>query len=332
MNKTRIRQGAIGVVVVAIAAGIAYLAVERARSGIPADTLYGNVETREVNLAFNAEGRVDKELKREGDTVKAGDLLATLDPSTYASAVKLAEAKRDAAKAALDLLEAGTRPEQIAEAKAAVAGAKATLANAEATFKRQEKLTSTDVASHQAYDDALRARDAAIAALDQAQAARDQAVNGPRPQEIAQAKAQYQAAESMVALSKTQLANTKLSAPANGIIMTRVVEPGTVVLPGASIYSMAIAGEVWVRAFAPEPMLSRVAPGTEVKVTADGGGTWKGRIGYVSPVAEFTPKTVETPELRTQLVYRLRVRIENPDQRLRQGMPVTITLPEADKG
>jgi HlyD family secretion protein len=120
-----------------------------------------------------------------------------------------------------------------------------------------------------------------------------------------------------------------LKAPSDGIVMTRVIEPGTVVLPGSTVYSVAITGEVWVRAFVPEPMLSRVAPGTTVLVFTDGrpNQPYHGRIGYVSPAAEFTPKTVETPELRTQLVYRIRVRIIDPDSGIRQGQPVTIRLP-----
>ena len=111
--------------------------------------------------------------------------------------------------------------------------------------------------------------------------------------------------------------------------MTRVIEPGTVVLPSSAVYSMAIAGEVWVRCFTPETLLPLTVPGTEVTLTTDGGKTYRGRIGYVSPTAEFTPKTVETPELRTQLVYQLRIRVENPDDGLRQGMPLTIHLPDA---
>ena len=99
-------------------------------------------------------------------------------------------------------------------------------------------------------------------------------------------------------------------------------------LPGAAVYSVAIQGEVWVRAFAPEPLLPRLVPGALVTVTTDGGHSYRGRIGYLSPAAEFTPKTVETPELRTQLVYRLRVRVEDPDDGLRQGMPVTLHLAE----
>ena len=108
--------------------------------------------------------------------------------------------------------------------------------------------------------------------------------------------------------------------------MMRVIEPGTVVLPAAAVYSVAIDGEVWVRAFAPEPLLARLAPNAVVTLSTDSGKTYRGHIGYVSPAAEFTPKTVETPELRTQLVYRLRIRVDNPDDGVRQGMPVTIRL------
>jgi HlyD family secretion protein len=119
-----------------------------------------------------------------------------------------------------------------------------------------------------------------------------------------------------------------LKAPSDGIVMTRVTEPGTVVLPNSAVYSVAITGEVWVRAFVPEFMLGRAGPDTAVQIMTDSrpNQPYRGRIGYVSPSAEFTPKTVETPELRTQLVYRIRVRITDPDSAIRQGQPVTIRL------
>jgi len=317
----------VAAVIVAVVGGIGFLAVQRARSGPPDGTLYGNVEIREVSLAFNAEGAVSRLLKREGDAVKEGELLAELDDATYRELHKLAVARREEAKAQLDLLLAGTRAEVIAQARGAVASAAAMLANAEATYVRQEDLARRDVASRQAFDDALRARDAARAQSAQAAAALEQAVNGPRPLEIEAARAALRAAEATVALAAVQLGHAALNAPSAGVITTRVVEPGTIVLPTSPIYGMAMTGESWVRGFAPEPVLPRLAPGALVRVASDGGKSWTGRIGYVSPVAEFTPKTVETPELRTQLVYRFRVRIDAPDDSLRQGMPVTITLP-----
>jgi HlyD family secretion protein len=288
------------------------------------------VEIRQVDLSFNDEGTVSTMPKREGDRVKQGEVVAQLDPATYQSAYDLAAARRDAAKAQLDVLLAGTRPEDMDEARANLAAAQASLANAEASFERQKSLAATNATTRQLVDDARMALDSARARADQTQAALTKALNGPRPEDIDAARAQLRAAEAAVDLSRIQLARTKLVAPANGTIMTRVIEPGTVVLPAANVYSMALDDEIWVRAFAPEPLLPRVVPGTEVTLTTDGTQkTYRGRIGYVSPAAEFTPKTVETPELRTQLVYRLRIRVENADDGIRQGMPMTIALPAA---
>lgn len=323
------RRIAIGAAMLAVLGGIAWLLVQRLAAVPDAGTLYGNVEIRQVDLSFNAEGAVLTMTRREGDHVRQGETIAELDPATYQSASALAEARRDAAKATLDALLAGTRPEQIDQARANFAAAQASLANAQATFARQKELAARNVSSQQQLDDARMALDAASARLAQTHAAMSEAVNGPRAEEIAAARANLRAAEATLELSRIQLSRTRLRTPSDGTIMTRVIEPGTVVLPGATVYSMALNDEVWVRAFAPEPLLARVAPDTVVTVSNDSGKSYKGRIGYVSPQAEFTPKTVETPELRTQLVYRLRVRVENPDSGLRQGMPVTLYLPVA---
>jgi HlyD family secretion protein len=315
---------------VAAIGAVVWLAVQRMEAAAPPGTLYGNVEIRQVDLSFNAEGTVTAMPKREGDRVKRGETIAELDPATYQSAYDLAVARRDAAKAQLDVLLAGTRAEDIDQARANLAVAQSSLADAEASFERQSGLAATNATTKQLLDDARMALNSGRAKVDQLQAALTEAVNGPRPEDIAASRAQLRAAEATIDLARTQLARTKLIAPANGTIMTRVIEPGTVVLPAANVYSMALDDEVWVRAFAPEPLLPRVAPGTEVVLATDGTGrSYHGRIGYVSPAAEFTPKTVETPELRTQLVYRLRIRVENPDDGIRQGMPITITLPVA---
>lgn len=317
----------IPLLVLVVLGTVGWQAWKRVNAGADSGTLYGNVEIRQVDLAFNAEGRLDRMTKREGDSVRQGEDIASLEADTYSDLVALATARQQAAQAQLDLLLAGTRTETIDRLRAALSSAQASLTNTASTFARQEELVRRDVSSRQAYDDARMALDAARAGYAQATAALAEAVAGPRAQEIDAARAALRSAEASVRLATTALARTKLIAPNDGVIMTRVVEPGTVLLPTAIVYSMAIAGEVWVRTFAPEPLLGRIAPGTAVTLTSDSGGPWQGRIGYVSPVAEFTPKTIETPELRSQLVYRLRVRVENPDDRLRQGMPITIRLP-----
>lgn len=331
MMKKSVVRALIAIVVLAVAGWAGWTGYRQVTGASADNVLYGNVDIREVDLAFNAEGIVETMAKHEGDPVKAGELIATLEDSRYVSAVALAKAKRDQAKAQLDLLLAGTRQEEIDQARANLDSAQTALTHADAVFKRQESLVKTATASIQTYEDAQAALESAHAKVRQTSAALAEAIAGPRPQEIEAARAALASAEATLALAETELSHTRLVSPATGTVMTRVIEPGTVVLPAASIYAVAITDEVWVRTFAPEPMLARVAPGTQVTVTTDapGGKTYRGQIGYVSPAAEFTPKTVETPELRTQLVYRLRIRIEDPDTALRQGMPVTVHLPPA---
>jgi len=321
------RRAILVVLLLGVAVGVAVLLVRRLGSEVPAGTLYGNVEIRQVDLSFNAEGAVLAMSKREGDRARAGEVIAELDPATYQSAAALTEARRDRTKAQLDELLAGTRAEDIDQARANLAAAQASLADAETSYARQKGLALHNASTQQLLDDARMALDGGRAKVAQTQAALTEAVNGPRVEDIAAARATLRADEAEVELAHTQLARTHLVAPIDGTIMTRVIEPGTVVLPANAVYSMAIDSEVWVRAFVPEPMLSAVAPGTAVTVATDAGKSYRGQIGYVSPMAEYTPKTVETPELRTQLVYRLRIRLSDPDEGVRQGMPVTIHLP-----
>lgn len=296
------------------------------------DALYGNVDIREVDLAFNAEGRVNAMRDQEGDAVKRGALLATLDASDEQAVRDLAAAKEQQAQAQLDLLLAGSRIEDIDHARAALAAAQASLVHAQASFARQQRLVGRGATPQQALDDARMARDTAQAQRDAAQAQLTELINGPRPQEIEAARAALASAKAQLSLAQSRLDDTRLFAPANGIVMSRVIEPGTVVLPTDTVYSVALTGQVWVRAYAPEPMLGLVAPGTQVTIRTDGThDLYHGQIGYVSPVAEFTPKTVQTPDLRTQLVYQLRIRVTDPDFGLRQGMPVTILLPRKDR-
>lgn len=325
------RRVMLGVVALVLMVGSGWWTAERYWPRAAEDRIYGNVEIRQVDLAFNAEGRVETMAREEGDAVAAGQVIAQLDDASYRSAVDLTTARRDAAQAALDKLLHGTRIEDIDQARANLAAAQATLANAQVSFQRQATLVKTSASPRQAYDDAKRALDTATASVAQTQAALDEAIKGPRIEDIDAARANLKQSEASLDLARIELARTQLQAPAAGIVMTRVIEPGTVVLPGSIVYSIALTSEVWVRAFVPEPMLGRVAPGTDVTILTDGTppGRYRGRIGYVSPQAEFTPKTVETPELRSQLVYRLRIRVTDPNAGIRQGQPVTIVLPQA---
>jgi HlyD family secretion protein len=152
--------------------------------------------------------------------------------------------------------------------------------------------------------------------------------SGFRTEEIAAADAKVEQAKAAHATAALRLQDTELKAPSDGVVLTRSLEPGAIVQAGATAISLSLENPVWVRAYVHERELGQVPPGTKVLLTTDSrpDKAFHGKVGFVSPRAEFTPKSVETPELRTSLVYRLRVVVEDSDGSLRQGMPVTVSL------
>jgi HlyD family secretion protein len=290
----------------------------------------GNVDIRQVDLAFQVEGRIREMPVQEGDRVNKGDILATLDTGYFEDALALARARLAAQQATLAKLEAGSRPQEIASAQADLAAAEAVLANAKTVFKRQDKLAKTSAASRQALDDAESALRQARAHRDAASEALDLVRAGFRDEEIAAARASMKGEEATVALAERRLNDAKLNAPAAGTILTRIKEPGAVIASGTPVFSMSMTDPVWVRAYVSETDLGRIHPGQKARIVTDSrpDAPYAGHVGFISPTAEFTPKSVETRDLRTSLVYRFRVVADNPDQGLRQGMPVTVILDE----
>lgn len=319
-----------------IVAGLAALAVAAAFTWKPWSqptsdhlTLYGNVDIRQVDMAFQAIGRVQELRFEEGDSVKAGDTLAVLDPDTYRDLADLARARVEAQRIALQRLQTGSRPEEIAREKASVEAARAAVVDAELLLKRRTELLKTGNVSRELYDEAKNAYDTARARLDVANQVSRLTEIGPRQEDIDEAKALLSAQQAALSMAEQRLADTQLKSPSNAIVLSRIVEPGAMVGPNTPVYTLALTDKVWVRTHVSEPDLGRIKPGMAVKIATDGdpARTYDGWIGFISPTAEFTPKTVETTELRTQLVYRLRVFVRTPDDRLRQGMPVTIRVP-----
>ena len=291
--------------------------------------LYGNVDIRQVQLAFHATGRIQKLALWEGDYVKAGDLVAEIDPVRYEASVARAGAEVAVQNQALARLLAGTRPEEIREARARVKAAEATWADAKLVYERTKRLFGDQGVAKQKLDDAEAAFQSSRADLDAARQALTLAFKGPREEDIAAARAQVKASEAALRLAERELADTKLYAPAAGVIQDRILEPGDMAFPETPVFTLALTNPVWVRAYVSEPDLGKIAPGMKADVTTDSfpAKTYRGWIGFISPTAEFTPKEVQTPELRTRLVYRIRVYACNPQGELRLGMPVTVTIP-----
>jgi HlyD family secretion protein len=290
--------------------------------------LYGNVDIREAQLTFNASEHVDRVLVEEGEHVKKNQLLAQLHKQLFHSQVAQAEAQVEAKRQQLDKLKAGSRPEEIEKARAEVAAAQARAKAARDTWQRLQRLVAKKLASREEVETASSNASAAQAQVEAAQAALKLLEAGPRKEDIAAAEADLRAAEANLALAQQNLANTELRAPADGIIRTRILEPGDMASPLKPALTLAFANPVWVRAYLPESLLGKVKPGMPASILTDSypDKKYPAWVGYISPTAEFTPKNVETPELRTRLVYQLRVMACNGDEELRLGMPATVQI------
>jgi len=289
-------------------------------------TLYGNIDIRQVELGFRVAGRIKAMNFEEGETVSAGAVLATLDDGPYQDKLRAAAAQAAQKMATLQKLEAGPRPAEIAQARANLTERTADLENAQRSFERARQLKPGGIISQAALDGAQATKDMAAARLASTKEALTLLEEGSRTEDIAAARADYQSAQANQAASQTDLADTQLIAPADGIILSRVREPGAIIAPNDIVYVLSLTRPVWVRAYVAEPQLGRIHPGMAVAVASDTapGHLYHAHIGFISPVAEFTPKSVETPELRTDLVYRLRVIVDDADESLRQGMPVSV--------
>jgi HlyD family secretion protein len=351
--------------------------------------LYGNVDLRQVQLAFNNSERIVAVQAQEGDHVRRGQVLARLDTSRLEPQVAQAEARvatqqhaverlhngsrpeeiaqaraqAAAQEAIVQRLHNGSRPEEVAQAKANVVAARADAGNARLRFNRLEKLSSVrlpdqsqvQAVSQEDLDDARTAWEQAEAKLTVNQKALELAIlgprrediteaearlrndrqalelvlAGPRREDIAQGEAQLRADQAQLAFLKQQLADAQLVAPADAVVRTRLLEPGEMSSPTRPVFSLAIIDPKWVRAYVSETALGKIRPGMTASVMIDTFPTrrYEGWIGFISPVAEFTPKAVQTEELRTSLVYEVRVFVRDPSDELRLGMPATVTFP-----
>lgn len=289
--------------------------------------LYGNVEIREVQLGFRVGGRISRLLVDEGDTVAPGQVLAELDTRPLDDRLAGAAARLDAASAAADRDANGSRPQEVGEARAAVAAAEARLVEARRQFDRRQALVDKGFISKADVQTSEAGVAAAQANLAAARNVLSLAEEGVRSEDRAASQASRNAAFAERRAVQTDLADARIVAAEAGQVLTRARELGAIVQPGQTVLTVALTQPVRVRAYVAEPDLPKVRPGMAVEVSVDGSGKrWPARIGYIAPVAEFTPKTVQTEQLRADLVYRLRLTVDDPRGELRQGQPVTVTV------
>ena len=333
LRMKRMTMVAIAVGVTAVLGLGVFLLIGRGRVGARPLRIYGNIDIREVHLAFNDTGRIERLDVQEGATVHRGVLVAQMEAARFADAVEHAAGQVREQAQVLARLIAGSRPQEIIAAAAHVAGARADWHNAMLNYQRMATLYREHYVSREAMDNARRTMDATAAALKADREAWILAVKGPRKEDIAAARAALEADRGALALARRALADTRLHAPANGIIEDRILEAGDMASPATPVFTIALTNPVWARAYVPETDLARIEPGMRAYIENKDlpGRRFAGWVGYVSPVAEFTPKTVETTELRTELVYSVRVYACNPTGALRLGMPVTVLIPQGKR-
>jgi HlyD family secretion protein len=266
-------------IVVALSAGLAWWLTHREKP-VTELTLYGNVDLREIDLAFNNNERIAQELVEEGDRVHKGQLVARVDTSRLTP--------------------------QVAQASANVEVDKVNFANAKRQYDRMAALWNTSggrAVSKQDYDNAKATMDAAAARED--------------------------ADEAQVKLLSQELADANLYAPTDATVRSRVMEPGEMAAPTRAVYTLAVTDPKWVRVYVTEPDLGHVHPGMRAGVSVDAfpNRSFPAWVGFVSSVAEFTPKNIETEDLRTSLVYEVRVFVSDRHDDLRLGMPATVHVP-----
>lgn len=310
-----------------VAGGLLYLALHRTTGG-EVLTLYGDVDIREAQPAFYDTGPITQLLVSEGARVTKGELIARIDDSRYVAALAQARQKAADLKAVLTRLLHGSRPDEIARDKATMEGLKAVYENAQIAYARTVNLLPHGVVSTQDRDDAQATVRAAREHYEAAGRTYALAVKGPRVEDISAARHAYEAAVAAAAFTQQELIDTRLYAPVDGVIENRILEPGDMASPATPVYTIALTNPLWVRAYVPETDLGRIRLGMPATVTTDSypGRLYHGWIGYLSPTSEFTPKNIETPQLRTALVYQLRVYVCDSREELRLGMPATVHI------
>ena len=380
-----------------LAGGIAlYVFFQNRQNGETTISVSGNIEATTVDVSFKIPGKIDKILVEEGDLLKEGQLIATLEykdlsaqkaraEATLESTqsripalqkniefqdqasqqeISQAQAAMEAARSRLDQLLAGSRPQEIQAAKAAVDQTQADMDKRKADMDRAKNLYQDRYISAQDWDAARTAYDMALASYQKSQENYALVVEGPRKEEIDTARAQLQQAEAALRLARTrriqidvlkrelvtaqvqvkeaasaleviqtQIGYCNLFAPTTGVVLVKNTEAGEFIVPGGAVITLGDVAKPWLKAFINESDVGRVKLGQKVSVTTDSypGKVYPGKITFISSEAEFTPKNVQTAKERVKLVYRIKVTLANPQMELKPGMPGDAQIHLQDK-
>jgi HlyD family secretion protein len=317
------------IAVVLIIAIVLYFTVFRNRNRDTGLAASGTVEATEAALGFQIPGRIESVMPHEGDRVKTGDTLASLDRTELQARLSQAAGQLTAARALLSEMETGARKEELAQAQAAATAAEQRLTDAQRDFERVQRLFQGGAASQEALDKARLAVDVATSQRDQAAEQLKLVQAGPRHERVTAQRGAVAQAEAAVAQVKAALANAVITAPFDGVVTVRDREPGETVGAGAPVLTIMNLSDRWVRIYIREDRIGAVKLGQSATITSDTyrDKQYPGSVSFISSEAEFTPRNVQTNEERVKLVYAVKVRVAGDSaNELKPGMPADVSL------
>jgi HlyD family secretion protein len=288
----------------------------------------GNIESVDVTLGSKVTGQIKKIFVDEGARVKAGDLLLEVDHDLLDIQLRQNEAGVEYADAQLKLLQSGARKEDIKAAGDQMTQAKLNLDQAKSDWDRYEKLYQTNTITKKQYDDAETRYKLTQSQYNAAKENYEKIKKLIRPEEIQSAKANLKKSIATVDLLKKNIQDCKVYSPTDGIIYKKYVEEGENVIPNTNLFKISNLQTVNLVVYLTEIELAKIKLGQTADVTIDAfkNKVYKGRIIYISPEAEFTPKNIQTEDERTKLVFGVKIEIPNPQYELKPGMPADATI------
>ena len=327
------RKQAVLLIVVAGLVAAAGYAVWKSRGQGDEFVVSGVIEADDIHVGSKVGGRVMKVVAREGQSVKAGDVLVLLEPDEPKASLSESQASLRQAEARLTELQAGYRREEIDQAKADWLAAKAQHGNAEKLRQRMKDLVERQLIAPQEYDDARTKAEETEQRTMSARERYDLLLAGTRQEEIAQARAGVEAARARVRLLKTQLDETVVRSPVNAVVEVLDLEPGDMVGAGKPVATLLRTTSLWVRAYLPEKRLGHVQPGLTVRIRVDSfpRKDFSGTVRRIHRQAEFTPRNVQTTEERVLQVFQTEVIIDDPEKILRPGMNADVFIKKSEQ-
>lgn len=286
----------------------------------------GHVEAIDIHISAKVGGRLLEAPVKEGDAVKAGDLLSRQSTTDAEILIRQAMADRSQAQAELRLRLAGARKEDIAEMEAQIRGTEADIEGAARDLDRMQGLLDRNSGTEKARDDARTRRNVLKARVAGQRQVLARLRAGARAEEIEAARARVSSLTARMAQIQQQIHDATIVSPDDGVLTARVAEPGEQLQPGSPLCVISKLREAWLTVYVTDVDLARIRIGQEATVTTDGGQTRKGKITYIASKAEFTPKNVQTRDERVKLVYRVKVGLDNADGFFKPGMPAEATF------